>query len=609
MPKTKNLISIGLVFLLIVSSTLLTFPRLTAASGITVSLNGEPLTFDQGVIIKDGRALVPMRKIFEALDATVHYDSETKVVIAERNDLLIELPIGSKHVKVNDRDIEIDVASQVVNGRTLVPLRFISESLGADVHYDSQARHIFIMTVAIEPSFFYMDTSANISEHIDYEQFEAQFSNTHTDQELVGMYLIEDLIGHKNYVETHQTTSLELDGELYDFYMITFSELDNNKATGEFAIEVYDIDTGETVDEIYGQMSDIAFDQNLKFTIPEALEIAGQGGANSEPSDEPAEEAEPEKTYSDEDWITSYDSFITDETFRETLLHPTEPILYTLDDNGLVVIDLTDQSVEHVTLPLPAERMDLYDDKLYITMLTGEHSPYRWEEDQSGEIAVVNINTLNLSKRFEIDIDPYGVVADENYLYVQSGSGQWTDIQSLDKDTGALIDSTMIRERSINVMHPDMNRIYTMTTDSSPKEYKSYHIKDGQFTDETRWPYHGGYTLANYYDISSDGKYIFNGSGGVFHATQNSDTDMTHVTSLSTTFTSIAFGLEQNKFFTAKDQTVTVYDYSTFTKENELTLNGDIRHLFYQDQTLYVVTYETPSGSNLPKFVVHELEL
>ena len=74
-------------------------------------------------MIQNGRTLVPLRKIFESLGATVNYDPYTKRIDAYRDSTDIQLTVGSKKALVNGRSVTIDVPANTINGRTLVPLR------------------------------------------------------------------------------------------------------------------------------------------------------------------------------------------------------------------------------------------------------------------------------------------------------------------------------------------------------------------------------------------------------------------------------------------------------------------------------------------------------
>lgn len=103
---------------------------------ITVVLNGDKLTFDQPPIIENGRTLVPLRVIFEAMGAAVAWDNTTQTVTGKTLEKEVSLKIGSDKATINGAPYYIDVAAKTLNGRTLVPLRFVAESLGAYVEWD-----------------------------------------------------------------------------------------------------------------------------------------------------------------------------------------------------------------------------------------------------------------------------------------------------------------------------------------------------------------------------------------------------------------------------------------------------------------------------------------
>ena len=104
---------------------------------ITVYVDGEKLNFDQPPIIRDDRTLVPMRKIFEALDAQVFWDEPSQMVAAVKGTDVFMLYIGKAELYKNGQVVyTMSVPAQIVNDRTLVPLRAVSESLGCEVAWD-----------------------------------------------------------------------------------------------------------------------------------------------------------------------------------------------------------------------------------------------------------------------------------------------------------------------------------------------------------------------------------------------------------------------------------------------------------------------------------------
>lgn len=112
--------------------------------GIKVFVNGKKPVFDQLPVIKEGRTLVPVRAITEALGATVQYDPETGEIAIDRMNIRITLRLQSREALVNDQTIMLDVPANTINGRTVVPVRFISEALNSLVEYDSETEMIII---------------------------------------------------------------------------------------------------------------------------------------------------------------------------------------------------------------------------------------------------------------------------------------------------------------------------------------------------------------------------------------------------------------------------------------------------------------------------------
>ena len=111
---------------------------------ISVLVNNTPATFDQPPIIEDGRTLVPLRAIFSALGAEVNWDADTRTVTAFKNNTQISLTIDSDKLYVNGAVITLDVPAKIVNDRTLVPVRAVSEGLNCSVAWDGASRTVYI---------------------------------------------------------------------------------------------------------------------------------------------------------------------------------------------------------------------------------------------------------------------------------------------------------------------------------------------------------------------------------------------------------------------------------------------------------------------------------
>lgn len=115
---------------------------------ITVTVNGEAVQFkNQDPIIKDDRTLVPVRGVFEAIGASVDWLQEAQKVVINTADKNITLTLNSDTYYVNGEAKTLDVPAMLINDRTMVPVRAISESLDCHVEWDNVNRVVVITTV------------------------------------------------------------------------------------------------------------------------------------------------------------------------------------------------------------------------------------------------------------------------------------------------------------------------------------------------------------------------------------------------------------------------------------------------------------------------------
>ncbi len=119
-------------------------PAKTNNDDIKVILNDNKLNFAQSPVIEKGTTLVPMRAIFEAMGASVEWDGATQTVTSVKSDTTISLTLNKETATVNGKDISLAVPAKLINGNTMVPLRFVGESLGAEVNWDGESKTITI---------------------------------------------------------------------------------------------------------------------------------------------------------------------------------------------------------------------------------------------------------------------------------------------------------------------------------------------------------------------------------------------------------------------------------------------------------------------------------
>lgn len=128
--------------------TTLSLPAM--AQNINVTVDGDVVPFSgQPPVQRFGTVLVPLRGVFEKLGASVMYDGATQMIMANRGATTVSLKIGGTQATVNGQPQTLALPAQAVNGTTLVPLRFVSEALGAQVQWSAASRTVIISTTGL----------------------------------------------------------------------------------------------------------------------------------------------------------------------------------------------------------------------------------------------------------------------------------------------------------------------------------------------------------------------------------------------------------------------------------------------------------------------------
>ena len=154
----KRILSLCLVVILAMASL-----AVVADEGrlITVFVDGQKINFDVNPVLDNGRTLVPMRFIFEALGATVGWDDATQTATAVKGDITISITINKPELVKNGRVIVLDVPAKLVNDRTLVPVRAVSEGMDAKVEWIDATSQVIITTASPKDSYSRSELSQN----------------------------------------------------------------------------------------------------------------------------------------------------------------------------------------------------------------------------------------------------------------------------------------------------------------------------------------------------------------------------------------------------------------------------------------------------------------
>ena len=175
----KKIILFTLVLSMVMAN--LIFESAHAEEDIKVVINNKQIEFDVSPYIKNDRTLVPFRKILEAFGAKVEWNAEQQVVSAMKNTTEIYLKIGVNYAFVNSETIALDAAPEVSNDRTFVPLRFISENLGAEVVWNNDNKTVSIL---------YNDTLYKLADRVTYKDTEISIEKVENDVQTGGLSVL-----------------------------------------------------------------------------------------------------------------------------------------------------------------------------------------------------------------------------------------------------------------------------------------------------------------------------------------------------------------------------------------------------------------------------------
>lgn len=280
-----------------------------------------------------------------------------------------------------------------------------------------------------------------------------------------------------------------------------------------------------------------------------------------------------------------------------SIINPNKPILYFADITGKKAhsVNYETGEIKSIQFDLPVERVTFANDEVYVTLLKSGHQYYNPLSDTgTGAVAIIDANNFTLKDKFDVSIDPFDIAVDrQGFIYLFGGSNQWTSAKSYSRDTKQEVAAiTWIEMQSYILLTPNEDRLYTITTSVSPRDMTVYDIRSGKFTGGGYdSPYHGDYDMLPKFRMSPDGKYIFNAAGTIFKTSGSKYDDMTYVTTLSSTFSDVAFNIEENKFYTAvTGNKIIEYDYNSFSQLKYYSTLGAVDSLFFKNNSLIAVS-------------------
>ena len=142
----KNIVAMVLLIFFVINILMIIVPVLfvKAEAPVRIFMNKKELKSDADPFISNDRVLVPVRMVFESMDAKVSWDGKARKATVVSDGITFVFTIDSNIVIVNNKKVEIDVNAHIVNDRTFIPLRFFAENINMDVAWDGDKREVHI---------------------------------------------------------------------------------------------------------------------------------------------------------------------------------------------------------------------------------------------------------------------------------------------------------------------------------------------------------------------------------------------------------------------------------------------------------------------------------
>ena len=202
---TKKFTALALAFMMVFGVLILANPTTIYANDeISVTIDGVVVDFEgQPPTIVDGRTLVPVRGVFEALGFEVDWDSDTRTVSLTSDIYVVLITVDSATFTTNGTSYTLDVPAQIINGRTMLPIRAVLESIGYFVDWDSTTRTVLISVENVYD---------NVYGEIDFTPFLV----TQNELDSMNQNELTEFIRQLRQIEV-RSSNLEIQGDIAEF--------------------------------------------------------------------------------------------------------------------------------------------------------------------------------------------------------------------------------------------------------------------------------------------------------------------------------------------------------------------------------------------------------
>lgn len=270
----------------------------------------------------------------------------------------------------------------------------------------------------------------------------------------------------------------------------------------------------------------------------------------------------------------------------------------------IYAVNYSTGEMKHLVLPYTAERLAVFGNTLFVTQLKTNHNTGK---PLSGAFVEVNTQTFTLKKVVDINTDPYGITVDPNgYVYISSGSDQWGSLKAYSFEGVEVISNPVfanIRMQSNIFYNPQISKLYSISTDISPRDVDGFEVSNGNIIRHYSSPYYGEHVLMPDAKITPDGASMYNNSGVVFHLQPSQSGDMNYAFSLSKRYNDYAFSTKNQLTYAARTYGgIDVYQYGTNKYLYTICNDLQIQKIFYQNG-LILALYSDNNGNYFVKSI------
>ena len=225
-----------------------------ANSEISVYLDNEKIQFDVTPLLVSGRTLVPMRVIFEKLGAIVDWENDLQIATAKKGNTIVGITIGDTTMYKNSEPITLDVSAQLIGGRTLVPLRAVSEAFDCDVQWNGDTQTVNIYT---------NKSNAQIQEAVKILRnwVDVNYNKSQSGSGFVYYKGYEQVIGNSDYIFTVSDNQIRcVHFALRESFDISIS-LSNAQYSGMFSMDKErNVVKGKIMNSSFSNQLDLTYD-------------------------------------------------------------------------------------------------------------------------------------------------------------------------------------------------------------------------------------------------------------------------------------------------------------------------------------------------------------